>query len=121
MSQPAANDRDTAFETASRSGSAIAGSGTIACGLAACVTAHGGRRRDVGPQRGLGAARAQGAEPSATGTKLDRHDATGDALAAATLVVEAVAEEPAVKRELLAVAAASCCPTGRCSRARPPR
>ena len=41
MSQPAASERETASEAfPERVG--IAGSGTIACGLAACVMGHGG-------------------------------------------------------------------------------
>ena len=42
-----------------------------------------------------------------------------EALAAATLVVEAVAEEPGSEAELLRLACAACSPTRRCSR--PPR
>jgi 3-hydroxyacyl-CoA dehydrogenase len=98
MSQPAAHDRDRAFETFPEQ-VGIAGSGTIACGLASCVMAHGGdvvmwaRSEDS-------VRRARKALSHRHGHKLtvttDR-----DVLAAATLVVEAVAEEPAVKRELL--------------------
>lgn len=99
MSQPWASDREPAPETfPERLG--IAGSGTIACGLAACVMAHGGdvlmwaRSEDS-------ARRTRKALSHRHGRKLtvatDR-----DALSTATLVVEAVAEDPAVKRELLA-------------------
>jgi 3-hydroxybutyryl-CoA dehydrogenase len=76
----------------------IAGSGTIACGLAACVLESGGEvvlwaRSDASAQR----ARADlGEEATLTVTTELR------ALAASTLTVEAVAEEPDLKRDLLA-------------------
>jgi 3-hydroxybutyryl-CoA dehydrogenase len=98
MSQPGASDRDTAFETFPEQ-VGIAGSGTIACGLAACVMTHGGDvvmwARSEDSLR-----RARKALSHRHGRKLtvttDR-----DVLSVATLVVEAVAEEPAVKQELL--------------------
>jgi len=98
MSQPAADDRDKAFETfPERVG--IAGSGTIACGLASCVMAHGG---DVvmWARSDDSARRARKALSHRHGHKLTV-TTNRDVLAAATLVVEAVAEQPAVKRELL--------------------
>ena len=98
MSQPAAHDRDKASETFPEQ-VGIAGSGTIACGLASCVMAHGGdvvmwaRSEDS-------ARRARKALSHRHGRKLTVTTDRG-ALAGATLVVEAVAEEPDVKRELL--------------------
>ena len=98
MSQPAASDRDTAFEAFPEQ-VGIAGSGTIACGLAASVMGHGG---DV-----LIWARSEGSVRRARKTLSHRHGrkltVTTDrsVLSVATLVVEAVAEEPAVKHELL--------------------
>ncbi len=99
MSQPTARDRDTAFETFPEQ-VGIAGAGTIACGLASCVMAHGGDvvmwARSEDSMR-----RARKALSHRHGHKLtvttDR-----DLLSAATLVVEAVAEQPAVKNEVLA-------------------
>ena len=76
----------------------IAGSGTIACGLAACVLESGGEvvllaRSDASAQR----ARADlGEEATLTVTT------ELQALAASTLTVEAVAEQPDLKRDLLA-------------------
>jgi 3-hydroxyacyl-CoA dehydrogenase len=76
----------------------IAGSGTIACGLAACVVESGG---DVvlwarSPES---AARARD-EVEAEGSLTVTTDL--EALAGTTLTVEAVAEEPDLKRDLLA-------------------
>jgi 3-hydroxybutyryl-CoA dehydrogenase len=98
MSQPETSEGQAALESfPERVG--IAGSGTIACGLATCVMGHGGdvvmwaRSEDsVG--------RARKALSHRHGRKLtvttDRN-----ALSVATLVVEAVAEDPALKQELL--------------------
>ena len=99
MSQPEASAQETPSEPfPERLG--IAGSGTIACGLASCVTAHGGavtmwaRSEDSARRARKALARHKhGRELTVT---TDR-----DALAAATLVVEAVAEDPAIKHELL--------------------
>ena len=99
MSQPEESERQTASETfPERVG--IAGSGTIACGLAACVMGHGGAvvmwaRSEASVRRARKALARQkhGQELTVTSDL--------DALGAATLVVEAVAEEPAVKHELL--------------------
>jgi 3-hydroxybutyryl-CoA dehydrogenase len=76
----------------------IAGSGTIACGLAACVTGAGGQvtmwaRSDESASRAR--ERLQSANGEVTVTT-DR-----DALTAATLAVEAVAEDPELKAGLL--------------------
>jgi 3-hydroxybutyryl-CoA dehydrogenase len=99
MSQPGASDRDRALETFPEE-VGIAGSGTIACGLAACIMGHGGavvmwaRSEDsVRRARKALARQKHGHELTVT---TDR-----DALAAATLVVEAVAEEPDLKNKLL--------------------
>jgi len=98
MSQPAASGRDTAFEAFPEQ-VGIAGSGTIACGLAAAVMGHGG---DVvmWARSEESVRRARKALSHRHGRKLT---VTTDrsALSVATLVVEAVAEEPAVKQELL--------------------
>jgi 3-hydroxyacyl-CoA dehydrogenase len=95
MSQPVPSERDNDL----REQVGIAGTGTIACGLAACVMAHGG---DV-------VMWARSAESARRARKAlsHRHGHTlsvstdRESLAGATLVVEAVAEEPAVKHELL--------------------
>jgi 3-hydroxybutyryl-CoA dehydrogenase len=76
----------------------IAGSGTIACGLAACVLESGGEvvlwARNAGSAaRARDGLAAEG--PLTVTTDLD-------ALAGTTLAVEAVAEEPDLKRGLLA-------------------
>lgn len=76
----------------------VAGSGTIACGLAACVLASGG-------EVVLWARSAESAERARNG--IDENGALTvttdlDALSAATLAVEAVAEEPELKQDLLA-------------------
>src|SRR5687767_9672173 len=98
MSQPAARDRDKAFETFPEQ-VGIAGSGTIGCGLASCVMAHGG---DV-----VMWARSEDSVRRARKVLSHRHGRSltvttdREALADATLVVEAVAEEPTVKCELL--------------------
>jgi 3-hydroxybutyryl-CoA dehydrogenase len=99
MSQPGASDRDRALETFPEE-VGIAGSGTIACGLAACIMGHGGavvmwaRSEDsVRRARKALARQKHGQELTVT---TDR-----DALAEATLVVEAVAEEPGLKNKLL--------------------
>ena len=75
----------------------IAGSGTIACGLAGCVIASGGDvvlwARSAGSvQRARDGIDGQGRLTVTTDL---------EALAAATLAVEAVAEEPDLKRDLL--------------------
>jgi 3-hydroxyacyl-CoA dehydrogenase len=98
MSQPTASERQTPSEPfPERVG--IAGSGTIACGLASCVMAHGGdvlmwARSDESVHR------ARKALSHRHGRKLtvstDR-----EVFSEASLVVEAVAEEPAVKLDLL--------------------
>jgi 3-hydroxybutyryl-CoA dehydrogenase len=99
MSQPGASDRDRAIETFPEK-VGIAGSGTIACGLAACIMGHGGavvmwgRSEDsVRRARKALARQKHGQELIVTTER--------DALAAATLVVEAVAEEPDLKNKLL--------------------
>jgi 3-hydroxyacyl-CoA dehydrogenase len=99
MSQPEGSERRTAPEAfPERVG--IAGSGTIACGLAACVMSHGG---DV-----VMWARSADSARRARRAVSHRHGHTLtvttdlDALSPATFVVEAVAEEPAVKHDLLA-------------------
>jgi 3-hydroxybutyryl-CoA dehydrogenase len=99
MSQPARSERETA-DTGFPERVGIAGSGTIACGLAACVTGHGGtvvlwaRSEDSARRAKRALARQKHGQLTVT---TDR-----EALAGATLVVEAVSEEPALKRELLA-------------------
>jgi 3-hydroxyacyl-CoA dehydrogenase len=75
----------------------IAGSGTIACGLAGCVIASGGdvvlwARSTGSAQRARDGIDGQGRLTVTTDL---------EALAAATLAVEAVAEEPDLKRDLL--------------------
>jgi 3-hydroxybutyryl-CoA dehydrogenase len=93
MSQPGSSARDTGFPERV----AIAGSGTIACGLAACVAAAGGvvtlwaRSEDS-------AARAR----STLGNDVVAVTSDLAALGEATLVVEAVVEQADVKAELLA-------------------
>ncbi len=99
MSQPETSEGQTASETfPERVG--IAGSGTIACGLAACVMGHGGAvvmwTRSEDSQRRARKTLARQKHGQELTVTTDR-----DALAAATLVVEAVVEEPAVKHELL--------------------
>jgi 3-hydroxyacyl-CoA dehydrogenase len=99
MSQPAERERDTAREPVPEQ-VAIAGSGTIACGLATCVMGHGGgvvmwaRSNDSAARARKALARHKHGQELDVTTELD-------ALGAATLVVEAVREEPEVKRELL--------------------
>ncbi len=98
MSQPGAGDRGTAFQTFPER-VAIVGSGTIACGLAACVMGHGGdvvmwARSDDSARRARKALSHRHGQQLTVTT--DR-----DVLADATLVVEAVAEQPALKHELL--------------------
>ena len=99
MSQPERSAGPTAPEAfPERVG--IAGSGTIACGLASCVTAHGGdvvmwARSDDSVRRARKAlARHKHGHELAVTTDLD-------ALGTATLVVEAVAERADVKRDVL--------------------
>jgi 3-hydroxybutyryl-CoA dehydrogenase len=76
----------------------IAGSGTIACGLAACVVESGGEVV-LWARSAESAARAREdvAADAALTVTTDL-----DALAGASLTVEAVAEEPDLKRDLLA-------------------
>ena len=76
----------------------IAGSGTIACGLAACVVESGGEVV-LWARSAESAARAREdvAADAALTVATDL-----DALAGASLTVEAVAEEPELKRDLLA-------------------
>jgi 3-hydroxybutyryl-CoA dehydrogenase len=99
MSQPAPSERETA-DTGFPERVGIAGSGTIACGLAACVMSHGGtvvlwaRSEDSARRAKKALARHKHGQVTVT---TDRA-----ALANATLVVEAVAEQPDLKRELLA-------------------
>ena len=98
MSQPGASEPDTSgVGFPERVG--IAGSGTIACGLAACVMSHGG---DVvlWARSADSARRARKALSHRHGQKLTVTTEHGG-LAATTLVVEAVAEIPALKQELL--------------------
>jgi 3-hydroxyacyl-CoA dehydrogenase len=76
----------------------IAGSGTIACGLAACVVAAGGEV--VLWARSAESARRARADVAPEGALSVTTDL--EALAATTLTVEAVAEEEFLKRELLA-------------------
>src|SRR5687767_11762442 len=75
----------------------IAGSGTIACGLAGCVIASGGdvvlwARSTDSVQRARDGIDGQGRLTVTTDL---------EALSAATFAVEAVAEEPDLKRDLL--------------------
>src|SRR5215212_9085291 len=96
MSQPGPSEGTSAFPELV----AIAGSGTIACGLAACVMSHGGAvvmwaRSDDSARRARRALARQ-----RHGQELDV-GADRTALETGTLVVEAVAEEPGVKQELL--------------------
>jgi 3-hydroxybutyryl-CoA dehydrogenase len=76
----------------------IAGSGTIACGLAACVVESGGEA--VLWARSAGSATRARDEVAAEGPLTVTTDL--EALAGTTLTVEAVAEEPDLKRDLLA-------------------
>jgi 3-hydroxybutyryl-CoA dehydrogenase len=76
----------------------IAGSGTIACGVAACVAASGGEavlwaRSQESAQRAR--ERLEGANGVTVETDLD-------ALAQSTLAIEAIREDPFLKGELLA-------------------
>jgi len=76
----------------------IAGSGTIACGVAACVAASGGEvvvwaRSEESAQRARG--RLAGAAPVTVETDLA-------ALSESTLAIEAIREDLFLKRELLA-------------------
>ena len=76
----------------------IAGAGTIACGVAACVAASGGEvalwaRSEESAQRAR--ARLEGADGVTVETDLD-------ALAQSTLAIEAIREDLFLKRELLA-------------------
>jgi 3-hydroxyacyl-CoA dehydrogenase len=98
MSQPAPSGPENGGGGAFPERVAIAGSGTIACGVAACVMAAGG-------EVVLWARSPDSAERAQDGIRADGHlSVTTDleALSAATLVVEAVAEDPRVKGELLA-------------------
>ena len=94
MSQPTPSAADAAFPEHV----AIAGSGTIACGLAACVAAAGGAVT-VWARSDDSAARTRAALADVVGATV-----TSDleALGEATLVVEAVIEQEYVKRDLLA-------------------
>jgi 3-hydroxybutyryl-CoA dehydrogenase len=99
MSQPVPSERQTGDGSfPERVG--IAGAGTIACGLADCVTARGGAvvmwARSTASAKRARAALGGEADGALTVTT-DRK-----ALSVSTLVVEAVAEEPGLKRELLA-------------------
>jgi 3-hydroxybutyryl-CoA dehydrogenase len=76
----------------------IAGSGTIACGLAACVVESGGEV--VLWARSAGSAARAREDVAAEGALTVTTDL--EALAGTTLTVEAVAEEPDLKRDLLA-------------------
>jgi 3-hydroxybutyryl-CoA dehydrogenase len=100
MSQPGASDRERAVESFPEK-VGIAGSGTIACGLAACITGHGGAvvmwGRSEDSVRRARKALARQKDGQRLTVTTDR-----DALAAATLVIEAVAEEPDLKNKLLA-------------------
>jgi 3-hydroxybutyryl-CoA dehydrogenase len=93
MSQPGSSAGDTGFPERV----AIAGSGTIACGLAGCIAAAGGavtlwaRSEDSAERARLALSDGGVAVTS------DR-----ERLADATLVVEAVVEQEDVKREVLA-------------------
>jgi 3-hydroxybutyryl-CoA dehydrogenase len=91
---------------------AIAGSGTIACGLAACATGIGEvqllARSDASAWRAeeqaQGEARKiEGADPGRIKVTTDPGD-----LADCDLVVEAIVEDPGAKAELLASVAAGC-------------
>lgn len=85
----------------------IAGSGTIACGIAACAALHG-LESLLWARSPRSAERAREAVESLCG-KLDRPDAAGlvrtteelPELALSTLVIEAVSEQERVKRNLL--------------------
>jgi 3-hydroxybutyryl-CoA dehydrogenase len=97
MSQPGPSGFDTGDESGFPERVAIAGSGTIACGVAACVMAAGG-------EVVLWARSAESARRAREGLAEDgRLTVTTDleALATGTLAVEAVAEQPRLKRELL--------------------
>lgn len=98
MSQPGPNGPEAGGAGDFPERVAIAGSGTIACGVAACVMAAGGEvvlwaRSADSAQRARDGIRADGSLSVTTDL---------EALSTATLVVEAVAEEPRLKGELLA-------------------
>lgn len=93
MSQPTPSKHDEPFPE--RVG--IAGSGTIACGVAACVAAAGGdvvlwARSEESAERARGQIDALGASAEV--------DTDREALAEATLIVEAVAEQPGPKHDV---------------------
>ena len=90
----------------------IAGSGTIACGLAGCVVAAGGEvvlwaRSSASAQR----ARDTVGEEELLTVTTDLADLSG-----ATLTVEAVAEQPDLKRDVLSSVRQALAPEARCSR-----
>lgn len=91
---------------------AIAGSGTIACGLAACATQVGEvrllARSDASAWRAE--ERAQGEARNLEGGLAERIKVTTDpaALADCDVVVEAIAEQAEAKAELLSILARSC-------------
>ena len=90
----------------------VAGSGAVACGLAACVAQAGGRvtvwARSTGSAGRVREALARECERADEPAAADRVEVTTDreALGASSLLVEAVLEDDFVKRELLAGLAA---------------
>jgi 3-hydroxybutyryl-CoA dehydrogenase len=110
MSQPAESrppERPLPAPSAPAERVGIAGSGTVACGLAACVASHGGEvllwaRSDESAQRA-------GRRIAGACEKLERTDAPQrvkitrelSGLSEATLAVEAVAERRSLKNEVL--------------------
>jgi 3-hydroxyacyl-CoA dehydrogenase len=97
MSQPAQSGPDPAIQGGNRERLGIAGAGTIACGLAAAATARGIEVTLWGrSERSLARARANLGEE--TPVLLTREL---DALAGATIAIEAVAEEQDVKERML--------------------
>ena len=93
MSQPAASEHEEGFPE--RVG--VVGSGTIACGVAACVAAAGGgatvwARSEESAERARGRIDGLGAAPEVT-TDLE-------VLSEATMLVEAVAEQPDAKQDV---------------------
>jgi 3-hydroxybutyryl-CoA dehydrogenase len=103
MSQPAANARSGDAETPLAERLGIAGSGTIACGLAACAAASGVPvtlwARSAGSlERARESVERDAAEIALTNDL--------DSLSAATVLVEAVVEDEYVKHDVLRALAA---------------
>src|SRR5437660_9027574 len=107
MSQPAESARSAGGEQPSREHLGIAGSGTIACGLAACAAICGVRVTLWG--RSEESLERAGASLDDEGANAGDVALTGDleSLAAATVLVEAVAEDEYVKHEVLRSLAAT--------------